>query len=80
MKLRCVGDCIVTDDGTVVAVFAPRLLPTIREKAEELLMHGAVENDWELRERLFEYEGKLEELDGEIAGLRDRIREIEGVE
>ena len=78
MKLRVVGDLIIAHGCEIVASFNPQLLPTLRETAEELLMRGAEQSDWELRERVYEYETRLEELDGEIAGLRARLEEIEG--
>ena len=78
MRLRCVGDAIVTDDLVTVATFAPQLLPTIRDRAEELLMRGAAAGDWELRERVYEYETRIFELEEENGRLKARVSDDAG--
>jgi hypothetical protein len=76
MKLRIVGDQIITDELDVVAVFDPRLLPTRRDAAEVLLMQGAQENDWDVQQRCFEQQDQIDELRGRIRDLEIELEEL----
>ena len=70
VRLWVVGDAIVSDEHDVVATFHPQLLPTRRERAEALLMLGAAESEWELRERCYEQQDRIEELEEELKQCR----------
>jgi hypothetical protein len=74
MRLRVVGDAIIADDLDVVAVFDPRLLPTKRDLAEELLLAGAGQSDWELQLRVYEYEDRIAALEGELEEQKRRLQ------
>jgi hypothetical protein len=74
VKLIIIGDTIVTDDLDTVAVFDPRLLPTKRDLAEELLLAGAGQSDWELQLRVYEYEDRIAALESELEEQKRRLQ------
>jgi hypothetical protein len=76
MRLRVVGDQIITDELDVVAVFDPRLLPTRRDAAEVLLMQGAQENDWDVQQRCYEQQDTIDALEGRIRDLEIELEEL----
>jgi hypothetical protein len=75
MKLQVLGDEIWTDDGELIAMFNTRLGASRRDRAEELLMHGAAETDWDLRERVYEQQNRIDELEYEVARLKTLLEE-----
>jgi hypothetical protein len=75
MKLKVQGDEIWTDDGELVCMFNTRLAASRRSLAEELLMRGAVESDWDQRMRVYEQQDRIDELELELARLKLLLEE-----
>src|SRR5262245_23065263 len=76
MRLRIIGDTIVTGGLELVAIFSPSLSAVSRGEVEEMLRHYETETDADLRDRVFEQQDRIAELEAETEQLRERDVEL----